>query len=141
MLAEFEQISKEIGLTQDAINWTGIRQQVSQYVDEAKQAHEDAKDSKIENGLAIGVGALAIIAGAIVTGASFGTATAAGVAIAGAGLAGITAGISNMDSITNAEEREKAYKKAAQNEYLRAVTAMVNKLQYERRQAQINQGF
>ena len=78
---------------------------------------------------------------AIVTGASFGTATAAGVAIAGAGLAGITAGISNMDSITNAEEREKAYKKAAQNEYLRAVTAMVNKLQYERRQAQINQGF
>ena len=46
-----------------------------------------------------------------------------------------------MDSITNAEEREKAYKKAAQNEYLRAVTAMVNKLQYERRQAQINQGF
>ena len=139
--AEFEQISKEIGLTQDAINWTGIRQQVSQYVDEAKQAHQDAKDSKIENGLAIGVGILAVIAGGIVTGASFGTATAAGVAIAGAGLAGITAGIENMDNITNAEEREKAYKKAAQNEYLRAVTAMVNKLQYERRQAQINQGF
>lgn len=141
MLAEFEQISKEIGLTQDAINWTGIRQQVSQYVDEAKQAHEDAKDSKTENGLAIGVGILAVVAGGIVTGASFGTATAAGVAIAGAGLAGITAGIANMDNITNAEEREKAYKKAAQNEYLRAVTAMVNKLQYERRQAQINQGF
>ena len=65
----------------------------------------------------------------------------AGVAIAGAGLAGIAAGLGNIDGITDAEEREEAYKKAAQDEYLRAVTAMVTKLQEKRRQAQIDQGF
>ena len=141
MLGEFEQIGKEIGLTQEDINWENIRQQVSQYVEDAAQAREDAKYAKIDSGLAIGVGVLAVITGAIVTGASFGMAVPAGVAIAGAGLAGIAAGLGNIESITDAEEREEAYKKAAQDEYLRAVTAMVTKLQEKRRQAQIDQGF
>lgn len=141
MLSEFEQISKEIGLTQEDVNWKDIRWQVSQYVNDAKQAHQDAKDAKIRSGLAIATGVLAIIAGAIVTTASFGAAGGVGATIAVGGLSGIAAGLDDIENITNAEEREKAYEKVAQNEYLRAVTAMVNKLQYERRQAQINQRF
>lgn len=139
VLSDFEALSKEIGLTETDIDWTKAREIVAEYVSEADAAKAEVKRQGTKGGIEAGASGFMIAAGAVLMATGVGAVFGGGLMLLGAATSGIAA--SDIEAGEAAEQRYKANKTAAENAYMQVLTAMVNKMQQKRRQAQIDQGF
>lgn len=139
VLSDFEALSKEIGLTETDIDWDKAREIVAEYVSEADAAKAETKRQGIKGGVKAGVSGFMIAAGAVLMATGVGSVLGGGLMLLGAATSG--AAVSDIEAGEAAEQRYKANKTAAEDAYMQVLTAMVNKMQQKRRQAQIDQGF
>ena len=139
VLSEFEALSKDIGLTENDIDWAKAREIVAEYVSEANNAEAEVKSQGIKAGIEVAASGLMIVAGAVLMATGVGAVAGGGLMLLGALTSGIV--VSDIEAGEAVEQRYKANKTAAEDAYMQVLTAMVNKVQQKRRQAQIDQGF
>ena len=133
---QFKEISEHIGLTQEDINWTDVKNYVSQSLKESKEYAKTATEYKAAGGTGIALSIIMIIAGAVLT--ASGAAAPAGGALAAGGTAILTAGANQVSAADDYEKASKVSKDNAKRAYLDTVDAMVTLLQSKQREAQIN---
>lgn len=139
VLSEFEALSKDIGLTENDIDWAKAKEIIAEYVSEANNAEAEVKSQGIKAGIEAAASGLMVVAGAVLMATGVGAVAGGGLMLLGALTSGIVA--SDIEAGEAVEQKYKANKTAAEDAYMQVLTAMVTKLQEKRRQAQIDQGF
>lgn len=132
---QFKEVSEHIGLTQQDIDWTYIKEQVSQALSTSEEYKKLAKEYKASGGTAVAMAILGYIGSFIMT--ATGVGVGAGWATAGISTGVMTGGISNLQIAEEYENASSAYEAAAKRAYLDTIGSMITLLQSKQRQAQI----
>ena len=139
VLSEFEALSKDIGLTENDIDWAKAKEIIAEYVSEANNAEAEVKSQGIKAGIEAAASGLMVVAGAVLMATGVGAVAGGGLMLLGALTSGIVA--SDIEAGEAVEQKYKANKTTAEDAYMQVLTAMVTKVQEKRRQAQIDQRF
>lgn len=132
---QFKEISEHIGLTQQDINWTYVKEQVSKALSTSKEYKKLSKEYKASGGTGIAFAILGYIGSLIMT--ATGAGAPAGLGTAGLSTALMAGGISELQTAEEYENASSAYEAAAKRAYLDTIDSMINLLQSKQRQAQI----
>ena len=132
---QFKAVSEQIGLTQEDIDWTSIKEQVSKALSTSEEYKKLSKEYKASGGTGIAVAILGYIGSLIMT--ATGAGAAAGVGAAGLSTALMAGGISELQTAEEYENASSAYEAAAKRAYLDTIDSMITLLQSKQRQAQI----
>lgn len=132
---QFKEVSEHIGLTQKDIDWTYIKEQVSQALSTSEEYKKLAKEYKASGGTGVAMTILGYIGSLIMT--ATGVGADAGLGTAGISTGLMAGGISDLQTAEEYENASSAYEAAAKRAYLDTINSMITLLQSKQRNAQI----